>query len=139
MAGLTALTMPYGGWGSKFVDYDNEGWKDLFVAQGHVMDTISADFPSLSYKQPLLLLRNDHGRSKDDTARGGVAFQIPLAARGAAFGDSKRPTCMSLVVVLLNVLARIACCAFSFSSRARFNSAAASFALPVFCNTRPRL
>jgi hypothetical protein len=98
VAGLTALTMPYGGWGSKFVDYDNDGWKDLFVAQGHVMDTISADFPSISYKQPLLLLRNDHGRFKDDSTRGGVAFRIPLAARGAAFGDFDNDGFIDVVV-----------------------------------------
>jgi hypothetical protein len=87
LTGLTALTVPYGGWGSKFVDYDNDGWKDLFVAQGHVMDTISVDFPSISYKQRLLLLRNNHGRFEDVSSRGGPAFQIFLAARGAAFGD----------------------------------------------------
>jgi hypothetical protein len=87
LTGLTALSMPYGGWGSKFVDYDNDGWKDLFVAQGHVMDTISADFPSISYKQQLLLLRNNHGHFGDASASGGLSFQIPLAARGAAFGD----------------------------------------------------
>jgi hypothetical protein len=86
-AGLTTTTMRYSGWGSKFVDYDNDGWKDLFVAQGHVMDTISVDFPSVSYKEPLLLLRNVHGRYEDVSSLGGPAFRLPEAARGAAFGD----------------------------------------------------
>jgi hypothetical protein len=87
VAGLTAITMRYSGWGSKFVDYDNDGWKDLFVAQGHVMDTISADFPTVFYKQPLLLLRNTRGHYEDISSQGGPSFRIPLAARGAAFGD----------------------------------------------------
>ena len=87
VARLTALTMPYSGWGAKFVDYDNDGWKDLFIAQGHVMDTISADYPSISYKQQLLLMRNTRGRYEDVSSQAGPAFQVPLAARGAAFGD----------------------------------------------------
>ncbi|PYT19703.1 MAG: RNA-binding protein [Acidobacteria bacterium] len=98
LTGLTALTMAYGGWGSKFVDCDNDGWKDLFVAQGHVMDTISADFPSISYKQQLLLLRNNHGRFENASASGGRSFRIPLAARGAAFGDFDNDGFMDVVV-----------------------------------------
>ena len=43
-AGISRISKPYSGWGVKFVDLDNDGWKDLFVAQGHVMDTISIDF-----------------------------------------------------------------------------------------------
>ena len=85
--GLTRLTMQHSGWGMKFFDYDNDGWKDIFVAQGHVMDTISIDFPNLSYKQNLLLLRNRSGRFEDVSGSAGPIFQRPLAARGAAFGD----------------------------------------------------
>jgi enediyne biosynthesis protein E4 len=87
VAGLSAVTMPYGGWGTKFVDYDNDGWKDLFVAQGHVMDTISVDSPSIQYKQRLLLMRNVRGKYEDVSPQGGQSFRVPLAARGAAFGD----------------------------------------------------
>jgi hypothetical protein len=87
VAGLSVVSMPYGGWGTKFVDYDNDGWKDLFVAQGHVMDTISVDFPSIHYKQHLLLMRNVHGHYEDVSPNGGPSFRFPLAARGAAFGD----------------------------------------------------
>jgi hypothetical protein len=97
-AGLSAITLPYSGWGAKFMDYDNDGWKDLFVAQGHVMDTISADYPSISYRQRLLLLRNASGRYEDDSARGGPSFQTPLAARGAAFGDFDNDGWLDMVV-----------------------------------------
>jgi hypothetical protein len=95
---LSASSMRYSGWGSKFVDYDNDGWKDLFVAQGHVMDTISADFPSISYKQTLLLLRNARGRYEDASSRGGPSFRVPLAARGAAFGDFDNDGSIDVVV-----------------------------------------
>jgi len=98
LAGLSAITMPYSGWGSKFVDYDNDGWKDLFVAQGHVMDTISADSPSLSYKQQLLLMRNVRGHYENVSASGGSCFQVPLAARGAALGDLDNDGSIDIVV-----------------------------------------
>ena len=98
VAGLTALTMPYSGWGTKFVDYDNDGWKDLFIAQGHVMDTISANYPSISYKQQLLLLRNARGRYEDVSPQAGPAFRVPLAARGAAFGDFDNDGSLDAVV-----------------------------------------
>jgi len=98
VTGLSAITLPYSGWGAKFVDYDNDGWKDLFVAQGHVMDTISADYPSISYEQRLLLLRNVRGRYDDVSKRGGPSFQVPLAARGAAFGDYDNDGSVDVVV-----------------------------------------
>jgi hypothetical protein len=87
LAAITRITLPYGGWGTKFVDFDNDGWKDLFVAQGHVLDTIAIDFPLISYLQPLLLLRNRKGRFENVSRSSGLAFRMPLAARGAAFGD----------------------------------------------------
>ncbi|MGI8961473.1 MAG: CRTAC1 family protein [Bryobacteraceae bacterium] len=98
VAGLSATSMPYGGWGTKFVDYDNDGWKDLFVAQGHVMDTISIDSPSIEYKQHLLLMHNERGRYEDVSSSGGPSFQVPLAARGAAFGDFDNDGAMDVAV-----------------------------------------
>ena len=57
-----APRLPFSGWSTRFFDYDNDGWKDLFVAQGHVMDTIEKTSPNLRYLQPPLLLRNETGR-----------------------------------------------------------------------------
>jgi hypothetical protein len=85
VSGVGGVTLPYSGWGTRFVDYDNDGWKDLFVAQGHVMDTIEKTAPNLRYKQPPLLLRNDSGRFVRVTP--GPAFEQDRAGRGAAFGD----------------------------------------------------
>ena len=86
--GVGHATLPFSGWSTKFIDYDNDGWKDLFVAQGHVMDTIGVTSPNLSYLQPPLLLRNTKGtftRVLADLA--GPAFDAPRPGRGAAFGD----------------------------------------------------
>ena len=42
-SGLGGATLAFSGWSTRLFDYDNDGWKDLFVAQGHVMDTIRQD------------------------------------------------------------------------------------------------
>jgi enediyne biosynthesis protein E4 len=85
VSGVGGITLPYSGWGTHFLDYDNDGWKDLFVAQSHVMDTIEKTAPNLRYKQPPLLLRNESGRFVRVTP--GPAFEQDRAGRGAAFGD----------------------------------------------------
>jgi enediyne biosynthesis protein E4 len=84
-AGVGAATLSYSGWSTRFVDYDNDGWKDVFVAQGHVMDTIEKTAPNLRYLQPPLLLRNESGRFVRVTP--GDVFHKAVAGRGAAFGD----------------------------------------------------
>ena len=85
VSGVGGATLQYSGWGTRFLDYDNDGWKDIFVAQGHVMDTIEKTAPNLSYLQPPLLLRNQSGRFVRVTP--GEIFQRAVAGRGAAFGD----------------------------------------------------
>ncbi|PYQ18566.1 MAG: RNA-binding protein, partial [Acidobacteria bacterium] len=80
-SGLAAATLLFSGWSTRFVDYDNDGWKDLFVAQGHVMDTIEKTAPNLSYLQPPLLLRNESGRFV--RVAPGEVFQKAWAGRGA--------------------------------------------------------
>ncbi len=86
-AGITTATTNHSGWGAKFIDYDNDGWKDLFIVQGHVMDNIELSEPGARYREPLLLLENKTGKFQDVSKLGGSAFQIPCAGRGAAFGD----------------------------------------------------
>ena len=85
LSGVGGATLPFSGWSTRFVDYDNDGWKDIFVAQGHVMDTIEKTSPNLRYLQPPLLLRNEAGRFARVTA--GAIFERDWAGRGAAFGD----------------------------------------------------
>jgi hypothetical protein len=57
------------------------------VAQGHVMDNIQLTQPGLRYLEPMLLMRNEHGKFRDVSAASGAPFQSPRAGRGAAFGD----------------------------------------------------
>ena len=84
-SGIGAATLLFSGWSTRLFDYDNDGWKDLFVAQGHVMDTIEKTSPNLRYLQPPLLLRNDSGRFARVVP--GEAFERAWPGRGAAFGD----------------------------------------------------
>jgi len=84
-SGLGGATLSFSGWSTRLFDFDNDGWKDLFVAQGHVMDTIHLTSPNLQYMEPPLLLRNESGHFKRVIA--GPAFETEWAGRGAAFGD----------------------------------------------------
>lgn len=84
-SGVGGATLAFSGWSTRFLDYDNDGWKDIFVAQGHVMDTIEKTSPNLRYLQPPLLLRNQSGRFVRVLA--GEVFRQDWAGRGAAFGD----------------------------------------------------
>ncbi len=84
-SGLGASTLAFSGWSTRFFDYDNDGWKDLFVAQSHVMDTIEKTSPNLKYMEPPLLLHNQSGHFSRVVA--GEVFQKEWAGRGAAFGD----------------------------------------------------
>ena len=86
-AGISRATVSHSGWGTALVDYDNDGWKDLLVAQGHVMDNIELTQPSAKYREPMLIMRNRKGTFEDVSASGGDVFRTAFAARGAAFGD----------------------------------------------------
>ena len=77
-----------GGWGMHVFDYDNDGRKDVFFANGHVMDNINKMQSHLQYRQPLLLLRGmPDGRFADVSAGSGAVFRERWASRGAAFAD----------------------------------------------------
>ncbi len=104
-SGLGAATLAFSGWSTRFIDYDNDGWKDLFVAQGHVMDTIESTSSKLKYLQPPLLLRNRGGRFSRVNA--GRIFDSAWAGRGAAFGDLDNDGDIDIVVVNVNQKAYI--------------------------------
>jgi enediyne biosynthesis protein E4 len=85
---LGVISQFHSGWGVRFLDYDNDGWKDLFIVQSHVMDTIEASEPHLRYRESPLLLHNAMGRrflNVSDLA--GDVFQQKWAARAMAIGD----------------------------------------------------
>ena len=85
--GIGPITLSHSGWGFRFFDYDNDGWKDLLIAQGHDLDTIELTYPKLRYREPMLLLRNTGHGFVDASAESGSVFQQPWVARGMAIGD----------------------------------------------------
>jgi enediyne biosynthesis protein E4 len=95
--GLAALTSGSSGWGVGLEDFNNDGWKDLFVAQSHVLDNVERIDPSLHYLEKPLLAINSKGRF--ELADSGVA--VPLAGRGAAFGDLNNDGWVDAVVTSL--------------------------------------
>ena len=86
-SGVGPITRPHSGWGVRFLDYDNDGWKDLLIAQGHDLDTIQLTSPNLRYREPMLLARNTGHGFVDVSADSGQVFQQAWAARGMAIGD----------------------------------------------------
>ena len=86
-SGLGALSKLYSGWGVRFMDYDNDGRKDLLIAQGHDIDTIQLQFPNLRYREPTLLARNTGQGFVDVSADSGSVFHRPWVGRGMAIGD----------------------------------------------------
>ncbi len=81
--GLGVLSSGSSGWGVGLEDFDNDGWKDLFVAQGHVLDNVEHIDPSLHYLELPLVAINHNGRFE----RVDSGSTTPVAGRGAAFGD----------------------------------------------------
>lgn len=101
-AGLMAATLPFLGWGTGFFDYDNDGWLDLFAANGHIFPQADPASWGTSYRQTPLLLRNTgSGRFEDVSASAGPGFAKARSARGAAVGDLYNDG--SLDVVLNNL------------------------------------
>jgi enediyne biosynthesis protein E4 len=95
--GLGAITSGSSGWGVGLEDFDNDGWKDLFVAQSHVLDNVQQIDASLRYKELPLLAMNHNGHF--DRAESGAP--TPLAARGAAFGDINNDGRIDVVISTL--------------------------------------
>ena len=85
--GVGQMTLTHSGWGVRFLDYDNDGWKDLLVAQGHDLDTIELNYPNLHYREPMLLAHNTEQGFVDISAESGTVFRQPWGARGMAVGD----------------------------------------------------
>jgi enediyne biosynthesis protein E4 len=95
--GISMLSGVTSGWGVGLEDFDNDGQKDLFIAQGHVLDNVEKIDPSLHYLEPMLLALN-HGGRFDPVDPGTSAL---YAARGAAFGDLNNDGWMDAVVTIL--------------------------------------
>ncbi len=87
-AGLAEDTVPFLGWGDGFLDYDNDGWKDLFLVNGHVYPIVDKNNWGTTYAERPLLFRNlKDGKFALVPAVEGSGLAVVIPARGAAFGD----------------------------------------------------
>jgi len=96
--GITMLSGVTAGWGVGLEDFDNDGQKDLFVAQGHVLDNVEKIDPSLHYLEPMLLALNRAGNRFEPADPGTHAL---FAARGTAFGDLNNDGSIDVVATVL--------------------------------------
>ncbi len=106
ISGIRAPTLPHVGWGIGFLDYDNDGWPDLLMVHGHVLD--NAHRVGSVYKQPAILFRNTgDGRFVDVTGDVEDGLSIPQPGRGAAFGDVDNDGDVDVFVLSVNGAARL--------------------------------
>jgi hypothetical protein len=95
--GLGVLSSGSSGWSLGLEDFDNDGWKDLFISQSHVLDNVEQIDPSLHYPQLPLLAMNHNGRFE----RADSGATTPVPARGAAFGDINNDGWMDVITTVL--------------------------------------
>ncbi len=107
--GLSTPTFNFTGFGTKWFDYDNDGWLDLFLANGAVTIVESLRGTPYPYAQRSQLFRNQgKGRGFQETGRlAGPAFEVSAVSRGAAFGDIDNDGAIDIVVTNNNGPARL--------------------------------
>ena len=86
--GIAQSTVPFLGWGDSFMDFDNDGWKDLFIANGHVYPQVDQNPWGTTFAQRPLLFRNVDGKKFElEPAVEGTALANVYVGRGVAVGD----------------------------------------------------
>jgi enediyne biosynthesis protein E4 len=86
--GVSQATRMLSSWGLSFLDYDNDGWPDLIVCNGHPDDSVESRNPGITYRQPLRLMHNVDGKRMENVGdKAGDAFSRKYSGRGLAAGD----------------------------------------------------
>ena len=106
-SGLFTATLPYTGFGAGWVDYDNDGSLDLFLANGAVTLREDQRGRPEPYREKNLLLRNAGGKFTDVTGEAGAVLQLSEITRGAAFGDLDNDGRVDIVIANNNGPARV--------------------------------
>jgi hypothetical protein len=110
LGGLGAHTQ-FLGWGCGFIDFDNDGWPDILLCNGHVYPEVEQLKTEAGYAQRKLLYRNlRNGRFEEVTDLGGPGITAPTASRGAAFGDFDNDGDIDVVVNTVNGLPQLLRC-----------------------------
>jgi hypothetical protein len=101
-SGIAASTTPFVSWGDCFVDWQNNGWPDLFLVNGHVYPQVDSVEIGTKYQEPMLLFENQrNGTFKNISKLVGPTIQVPRVGRGVACGDLFNDGRMEMVVETL--------------------------------------
>jgi enediyne biosynthesis protein E4 len=97
-AKLAQPTYPMVGWGTAFFDMDNDGWLDIFIANGHVYPQVDSIPGGAPYREPVQLFRNNRNGAFENVSSA-LADLPPESRRGAAFGDINNDGMVDVVVI----------------------------------------
>ncbi len=99
----TGVNDQYVGWGCGFLDFDNDGWRDILQVNGHVYPEVDSYGFAQKFKNPRLLYRNlGNGRFKDISAGMGPGITEHFSSRGAAFGDYNNDGGIDALILNMN-------------------------------------
>lgn len=87
ISGIGRKAVLNSGFGTRFFDFDLDGWQDLLIVNGHVLDNVSYYRPSVQYAEKKMLFRNVQGKFRDVSETHGAFFAKPSVGRGLALGD----------------------------------------------------
>jgi hypothetical protein len=97
-SGVQVATRPFVGFGVGLFDFDNDGWLDLFVANGHILDNAAQVREGARYAQRKLLFENHDGVFKENAAAHGAILMRPQVSRGLAIGDFDNDGAVDMLV-----------------------------------------